>query len=356
MSRWLVVLALPGLAISCASSPTTPGPPERAHELWSAKLGSETDYNHALFAGVADAARVYVEDFTTTTFALDAATGELVWSVQPGAGTGYALTAAGERVLVWDTDLGVYALDAATGQAAWHADVWPHGRGGGNAVAGIVAAAPRDRADALIGLHVTDGSVAWTTPASLVIDATDPANDDSAFYAVARTSAGTELVALEASTGAPLWTTPVDLEGAQLYAGGGAVLVDQLQSDGSDRVRAFDAATGAQRWDLDLANPLDFVFVADELATTDPGGVLALALADGSRRFDVPIDRFKIPNDLALCGHSLCAVGLEQFALVAGDGTLTPLVTVDDADTIVPTPVDGAAFLASPTTVRGYSL
>ena len=354
MSLRVLVLALPGLAISCTSSSSSP-PPEGAREVWSAKLGSETDYDHALLGGVADAARVYVEDFTTTTFALDAATGELVWSVQPGDSTGYGLTAAGERVLVWDTDLGVYALDAATGQLAWHADVWPHGRGGGNAVAGIIAASPRDRANALIGLHVTDGSVAWTTPAELVIDATDAANDDTAFYTIARTSAGSELVALEATTGAPLWRTPVELAGAELYAGGGAVLADQLQSDGSDRVRAFDAATGTLRWDLDLANPLDFVFAADEVVTTDPSGVLGLALADGSRRFEVPIDRFKTPNDVALCGRVVCAVGLDQFALVAADGTLTPLATVDDADTIVPTPVDTAAFLASPSTVHGYA-
>ncbi|MFL5767197.1 MAG: PQQ-binding-like beta-propeller repeat protein [Actinomycetota bacterium] len=91
-------------------------------------------------------------------------------------------------------------------------------------------------------------------------------------------ASGDHLVALRASSGSVLWTAP----GGNLAVSQGRVI-----SVGNGRVRAFDAVTGDQMWNVAVANGLGGPAVADGKVFVAGGGsgahVFALDLTSGDR-------------------------------------------------------------------------
>lgn len=91
-------------------------------ELWSRRLGESSRFN-PVDAPVAGDGLVYVPTGTGPLVALDADSGETVWTLDPSGGVQASPALADDALFVGDLDGTLHALDAATGEESWTADV-----------------------------------------------------------------------------------------------------------------------------------------------------------------------------------------------------------------------------------------
>lgn len=165
-------------------------------------------------AGDTDARpRLYFGDLLARAYAVDAMTGELLWSVKvdehPNATITGTPTLAGDRLLVPISSLEVTsAADPAYPCCSF--------RG------------------AVMAISVQDGTVLWKQH---TIE-TPPSE-------VGKTSVGTPILA---PSGAPIWNSPsVDLDAGLLFVGTGENYSSPAESN-SDAIIAMDLKTGKKRW------------------------------------------------------------------------------------------------------------
>ncbi|MHA1570447.1 MAG: outer membrane protein assembly factor BamB family protein, partial [Alphaproteobacteria bacterium] len=189
--------------------------------LWQRDMQpEEEDDSASLGGGVAfDQDKLYVTTAFGELAALDAASGEIVWSRKLRAPLRGSPTIAGGRVYAISFDNRTHALDAATG-----ATLWTHS--GITETAGLLGAASPAVVDDLVlvpyssgelfALRVENGRPAWTTSliyqgrvgATTALSDIDgsPAVDGGIVYAVSNSG---RLVALELNSGLPIWEQEV---------------------------------------------------------------------------------------------------------------------------------------------------
>jgi outer membrane protein assembly factor BamB len=152
--------------------------------------------------------RVYFGGFDGTFYALDLATGQVLWQQKTGAAIVGGAALADGTVYVGSSDSKLYAFDAATGAARW-------------------------------GPFETQGEI-WSTPVV----------DQGTVYV---TSMDKRVYALDAATGQQEWSKPFEADGA--IASTPALAGDRLYVGALDnRLYALDKATGEVAWSFETDN------------------------------------------------------------------------------------------------------
>jgi outer membrane protein assembly factor BamB len=213
---------------------------------WSTPIG-ETIFTSA---AVADG-RVYVGTLGGRLVALDAETGDVLWSrptdalkgdsvwTSPAVADGVVYFAANRPTAV------IYALDAATGDTVWTASPNFSIIISSPVVAdGVVYLAFNDHS--LFALDAATGAVRWTADAGSGMYAS-PALAEGRLYVTVHNRG---LLALDADTGSQLWLAP--MPGPQWSSPAVARGRVFVGSRDDRRVYAFDAVTGATSWTATL--------------------------------------------------------------------------------------------------------
>lgn len=205
--------------------------------------------------------------------ALDAATGEERWRFEPDSGANGGISpAAAEGVVYLVDDANLYALDAATGTERWRF---------------------QPAVETEIGAGFADNNEGDSASESAPDIVTTPAVAGGLVYV--RSEAGI-LHAVDAATGQERWGVEV---GGNYHGEPIPAIANGLVYVGvDDGVRAFDAATGTERWyfatwsrpdDPVVANGVVYV---NAFGPDDLDGVVAIDATGGFQRW-----RFALPTD-----------------------------------------------------------
>lgn len=200
-----------------------------AGEVWAQpvsqpvpRLGSQRD---AILVGSDDG----------TAYALDAASGRLLWTLTTRGAIRSRAAAAGDLRFWTSADGHVYAADATSGETRWRARA--------AATSGPAADAGRvvvGTADGLVALDAGSGRIAWRAE----IGAVPAAPTLTGQQVLAGTSKGS-LVAIDARTGRRQWTFET---GAEISTSPAVADRLVLVTAGDGTVYCLDAETGRERW------------------------------------------------------------------------------------------------------------
>jgi outer membrane protein assembly factor BamB len=294
--------------------------------LWTRDLAPRTDNASSASGGslAVSGGRLFVGTGYGRLTALDAASGNKLWSQDLDAPGTAAPTVAGKLVYIVARDSRAWALDVETGRIAWTADgtapTSNFGGGAGPAIGNELAVFPFPSGEVLAAFP-RGGLTRWSTviagqrlghvAASVSDISADPVIDGNRVY-VGNVSGRT--VALDLATGERLWTLNDGATGPVWPVGGSIFLLNDL----NELIRA-DAASGEVIWRVALPR-----FVSDRPkrqrdihALYGPilaGGRLIVASSDETlREFD--------PFSGALLRTSDLPGGAASSPIVAG-GTL----------------------------------
>lgn len=265
---------------------------------------------------------------------LDPVTGAVAWRQQLGAAATSAPTIVAGRVFVSGRDGTGWAVDAATGRVLWTVEATPDrlGVSGGAApaVSGDTVVFPFISGE-LVAANVQTGAVLWTSyllgeragrAYARVSDITgDPVIMGRRVYAGNHSG---ETVAVDLGTGQTLWTAPKGALGPVAVAGGSVFLV----SDRNDLVR-LDADSGAQLWAVQLPLFVDErarrrQAIHAKYGPVLAGGRLIVASDDGALRFFDPASgtqRATVPLPAGAAAPP--AIAGETLYIVTEDGALS---------------------------------
>jgi outer membrane protein assembly factor BamB len=172
-------------------------------------------------------------------YALNASTGELLWSYPTGGGIAFFSPAVANGVVYVGSysDDAVYALKASTGELLW------------SYVTGTVESSPAvangvvsvgSYSDRLYALDASTGGLLWSyTTGDIVVSS--PAVANGVVYVASRRS----LYALNASTGDLLWSYPT---GGYVYSSPAVAKGVVYVGSGDHRLYALNASTGGLLW------------------------------------------------------------------------------------------------------------
>ncbi len=281
---------------------------------WATPIG-ETIFTSA---AVADG-RVYVGTLGGRIFALDAATGAILWSRPPDALAGdtvWTSPAVADGVVYFAANRPwavLYALDAATGATLWTA----------SPTLSIIIASPvvtegsmylAFNDHSVIALDAQTGETRWTANAGSGMYAS-PAVADGRLYVTVHNRG---LLALDPGNGAQLWLAPMaGPQWSSPAAGKDRVFVC---SRDDERVFAFDGATGAQVWSTPVG---DWCHTSPAFANgvvyvgANDGRLYALNAATGQQAWSQPL----APSG-GIFGGPTVANGVVYAASGQGDGKL----------------------------------
>ncbi len=303
---------------------------------WKTKIGGGIGRDQ-LSGGSADSSRVYINNDSGHVFALDPASGKVLWDAQPGSQTGTPVGAAAGAVLYYDANGGLTTLDGATGHT-----LWKGGQLGGNSAFasqpayrdGVIALpAQKGYVEGLGGRDVRTGKLLWLVHKENYIDAGDaPVVAGGAFVSVRRPleGDGRTLIALAPKTGRTLWSLPLPqiakYDETQLGASGNTLLVASQHGSGQDvTLTGIDARTHTRRWTTTVANMS--VGGGDPLGAA-AGGTLAFGSVKGLRGISLATGRLLYTKRLdlgpagtpGLCGGQVCSVGVRVLTVVGPTG------------------------------------
>lgn len=317
-----------------------------------ARLSGETSFTLADGAVYAATARDGDgEDVTNEMFALDAETGEANWrkGLENRRGRGFPELLDGVAVFYTQelegTGQQFVAIDAATGDVQWTLS-----NGVGQPVLADGAAFVRTEGDASTGetgtlhaLDVTTGEERWRLDDSEGV-AEPMVVDDGTLYGSIHRDEG-YLLAIDTQTGTVQWEFRTDIRSHSLLVDSGTVYVADIE--GEYQVDALDAATGDRRWRFtpDTSSRPTGMALGDDALYVGYGneGMYALARADGTERWTRPAtvdDRLVVPrSDTVYLG------GLGDVSAVdAATGEERWSVEMD-ASVSVPAVVDGTVYV-----------
>ncbi len=244
--------------------------------------------------------RVFVTTGFRQAHALDAATGEPIWTAQAESPIRAAPVAADGRVYVIDRDNRFVALDARNGGALWRHEAFAETAsilGAGNAAAtSDLVVVPYTNGD-VFGLRAVNGRQLWNdsltrtgggdTLSSINDVAGRPVIDGNLVFAISHAG---RFVAIDTRTGERAWTR--DVGGTQTpWVAGEFVYV--ASNDGN--LIAFEKRTGRAAWitylgrwqdEDDREDPVDWtgpVMVSGRLVLTSTDGrMVVVSASDGS--------------------------------------------------------------------------
>ncbi len=294
--------------------------------LWSVDVAPRTDNaTDASGGGVSVAGDIV---FVTTGFgeltALNAGTGQELWTQDLDAPGTSAPTVRGDLVYVVARNNMAWALDTDTGRIQWQVAGAPSvanlGGGAGAAVAGDLAVFPFSSGE-VIATFPEGGTRRWQSVISgkrnglasgLISDISgDPVIDGNRVYVG---NFGGQLAALDTFSGERIWTVREGALGPVWPAGNSVFLVNDL-----NQLTRLDAASGAPVWRISLNDEIVESTTRQQPVTAHYGPILAggrliVASTDGLiRQFD--------PASGALIGTVAVAGGAAASPVVAG-GTL----------------------------------
>ena len=281
---------------------------------WSTPIG-ETTFTSAAVAG----GRVYVGTLGGKLFALDAATGAILWSRPPDALAGdtvWTSPVVADGVVYFAANRPtavIYALDAATG-----ATLWSEGLTFSLMVSspvvneGVLYLAFNDHS--IVALDAATGATRWTADAGAGMYAS-PAVADGRLYVTVHNRG---LLALDAGSGAFLWLAP--MAGPQWSSPAAGKALVYVGSRDDERLYAFHAATGATAWSAPLG---EWVHTSPALAN----GMVYAGANDGRlSAFDANTGQPRWSRALAptggLFGGPTVANGVVYATSGQGDGKL----------------------------------
>jgi outer membrane protein assembly factor BamB len=201
--------------------------------------------------------RLFVASAFGILYALDAASGQIVWSHRfDGPLTGAPMV-QGNRVFVAAADSTLWSFDAATGRVDWSRQGTPSltvmARGAAPAASGETIVMPT-QAGELVALRRSNGAVLWNTQvvgrrvgaayAQISAITGDPVIDGSRVYAANQSG---RLVAMDLRNGQTLWSAR-EAAYSPVWPVGGSVF---LVSD-ENRLMRLDARTGEAIWAQEL--------------------------------------------------------------------------------------------------------
>jgi outer membrane protein assembly factor BamB len=227
--------------------------------LWTRDLAPRTDNASSASGGslAVSGGRLFVGTGYGRLTALDAASGNKLWSQDLDAPGTAAPTVAGKLVYIVARDSRAWALDVETGRIAWTADgtapTSNFGGGAGPAIGNELAVFPFPSGEVLAAFP-RGGLTRWSTviagqrlghvAASVSDISADPVIDGNRVY-VGNVSGRT--VALDLATGERLWTLNDGATGPVWPVGGSIFLLNDL----NELIRA-DAASGEVIWRVAL--------------------------------------------------------------------------------------------------------
>lgn len=215
--------------------------------------------------------KVFVSSGYRVMTALDAATGQVLWSTRVDVPLHGAPTVSGSRVYVVDLENQIIAFDTTTGQQDWSY------RGIGEPARIMLASSPAVTGDTviapfssgeLVALRASTGQAVWqqalsrTSRTSALSQLRDvagrPVIHRSVVYAVSHSGV---LSALDIRTGQPKWTLPIAGVNAPLVVGDAVYVVSK-----TGELTVINRETGQVYWTHDL----------NEGRVRQEGGVLGL--------------------------------------------------------------------------------
>ncbi len=227
--------------------------------LWQRDLTPASEHDGDASGGglATDGARVYATSGFGLIAALDAGTGAVLWEQDLGAAATAAPAVADEVVYVVGNDSRAWALDAASGRVVWDVAGTPSpaavmGRAG-PAVTDRLVLLPTPSAE-LVGVLKLSGLRVWVAPVSgqrkgrVYARITDISGDPVvAGTTVYVGNASGRTAALDLASGERIWTADEGAISPVAVAGGSIFLV----SDRNELVR-LDARTGARIWGVQM--------------------------------------------------------------------------------------------------------
>lgn len=276
--------------------------PENGGTVWQRQVRGANAPEGALFGGgvAFENGRVYATNGAGDASAIDARTGEILWTVRPGAPLRGAPTVANDNVYVITQDNQLFALNPADGKVRWTG-------AGAVEIAGLLGASSPAAAQGTVvagfssgelnayryenGQNIWQDALARTSMSTSVtslsdIDA-DPVIDAGRVYAVGQ---GGRMVAIELITGQRIWEINVAGIATPWVAGDWIfVVTDQAQ------LLAISRTTGRIRWMTQLTQYRDVkdkkgridwvgpILAGDRLVLANSGGqIVSVSPTDGS--------------------------------------------------------------------------
>jgi outer membrane protein assembly factor BamB len=281
---------------------------DRLLPVWRHSIGEGSgDDGRILTTPVAAGGRVFAIDAKAEISAFDAATGDLLWRIDPrvedgeedGFGGGLALFRG--RLFVATGFGHVLALDPANGAELWRQDIAIPMRAAPVVAGGRVFAVTYD--NQLWVLNAEDGAVQWSNSGIAetagLLGAAAPAVEGD--VVIAPYSSG-ELLALRVENGRTVWA---DSLGAQRPGTGSLATLNDINGSPvidrgvayaishGGRLVAIDVRTGSRVWEQDIAG-LNTPWIAGEFlfVVTVEGDVVCLSRRNGRVRWVHSLPRF----------------------------------------------------------------
>lgn len=240
--------------------------------LFSLSFGGGSGSNQGFGGGLAvSGGRVFVTSGLRVVTALDAATGDVVWTSEVESPIHGAPTVAGSRVYAVDVDNQIIAFDTATGDQAWSIQAIAEParilRASSPAVTGEIVVAPFSSGE-LIALRTANGQQLWqqvlsrtnrTNALSEIRDiAGRPVISRGMVYAGSHSGL---FQAMDVRTGTPRWQLPIATLNAPWVAGDAVYVTSK-----AGELIAINRDSGEVYWIHDI----------NENRTRQEGGVLGL--------------------------------------------------------------------------------
>ena len=234
---------------------------------WQTRMDVPGDIRQAAFGGgvAYSNGKLYATNGVGQVLSLNAANGEVLWTVQPAGPLRDAPTVAFDLVFVMGQDNRIFALDAGTGEITWQ-------ESGSSAQAGVfgVASPAAGQGTIIAGYssgelsayRYENGRVLWSD-------------------ALARTSISTEVGSLTDIDADPI------IDQGRVYA---------LGQGG--RMAAYELVTGQRIWELNLAGISTPAIAGEWIFTlTDDARLLAIARTTGKVRWITQLARYRDEED-----------------------------------------------------------
>ena len=239
---------------------------ERGGVLWRSDIEPEDEDDGYFGGGIAyDEGRIFVATGFASVHALDAASGEVAWTVQVPAPVRAAPVVSGGRLFVITLDNQTIALDAGTGERLWRHSGLQETTGlvgsASPAVDGSTVVAPYSSGE-IVGLLAENGRVLWTDSLSSV-RRIDPLGDI-----------------------AHIRGTPVIDRG----------VVFAISHSG--RMVAIDLRRGLRAWETEVGG-IEMPWVGGEFiyVITNDAQLVCLTRREGRIRWVQPLPRYEDPED-----------------------------------------------------------
>ena len=343
---------------------------EAPHRVWSVSIAGSSNKRRLAASPVIGGGRLFVMDTNGQLNTFDAATGARGWSKSfrvdnktSGSAFGGGASFDDGKVYI-TTGLGeVAALDAATGNQIWTAKPAGPLRGSPTIAFGTVFVMTQD--NRIIALDTAEGKLLWNESGS---------SGQTGVFGVAAPSAGQgtviagystgEVAAYRYENGRTLWNDALartsistqvgvltDVDADPIIDGGRVYALGQ-----GGRMAAYELVSGQRIWELNLAGISTPAIAGDWIFTlTDDGRLLCIARTSGKVRWISQLQRYrneeKKKNPIFWTGPVLAGGQLwlgnsrgEIVRAAVTDGALHAFNNLGDSITLAPVVANGVIY------------